>query len=176
MCYWPFTVYVKSISLIPQMFFLRAYSYCFLSPENVVDIEWSDSVCVISVRDTRCKRFQCFLLFVYFNKRAKLFLLQSIDVHWIPPPKRYCHGIITNYIIRYSPKDLSSSTKIIQVSSAVNQRTVSGLTKGKTYRFQLAAATSIGIGPFSSTQFLTVTSQNHTGMYVVGGLNTLLST
>jgi hypothetical protein len=73
---------------------------------------------------------------------------KAVDVSWVAPTDNGGRAI-TDYVVRYR---LASSAvwSTVNVGSATTSRTISGLTNGQQYVFQVAAITSFGTGTFSA--------------------------
>ena len=89
--------------------------------------------------------------------------LQSLDVEWQPPPRNHQNGIITKYVIAYKESGARGSPSTLEVPGQILQKTINGLSKGKTYSITVYAATVIGNGPTSIPVTGTVLLQSTNG-------------
>ena len=70
------------------------------------------------------------------------------DVSWSPPLDEQQNGIITNYVINVTE---DATGEIFQESTSNTSHTIdNNLRPYYTYTFEIAAETSVGLGPFSS--------------------------
>lgn len=89
--------------------------------------------------------------------------LQSLDVTWQPPPRDYKNGIITKYVISYKERGPRGFQSTLEVPGHILQKTINGLSKGKTYSITVSAATVIDNGPPSRPVTGTVLLQSTNG-------------
>ena len=101
--------------------------------------------------------------------------LQSLDVTWKPPPKIYQNGIIVKYVIAYKESGDRGSPSTLEVPGDVLQKTINGLSKGKTYRIEVSAATVVGTGPPSMEVTGTVLLQSTNGNSKISAFTSLFS-
>ncbi len=71
----------------------------------------------------------------------------SAIILWEPPPYEDQNGVIILYIINVTVQETG---EMFQLNSATTTLTVTGLRPFRTYVCVIAAATSVGLGPFSA--------------------------
>ena len=74
----------------------------------------------------------------------------EIDVSWDPPPLEEQNGIITHYNVCYEVEGGTQTEQCVVVPPSLTSTTLTvGISTGTTYLIRIAAATSVGLGPFS---------------------------
>ena len=74
----------------------------------------------------------------------------EIDVFWNPPPLELQNGLITHYNVCYEVEGGAQTEQCVGVSSSLTSTTLTmGISSGTTYLIRVAAATAVGLGPFS---------------------------
>ncbi|XP_044163802.1 receptor-type tyrosine-protein phosphatase delta-like isoform X2 [Acropora millepora] len=74
----------------------------------------------------------------------------TVMVSWKPVPENLTNGIITRYIIWYLHKDEENkNAKTKKINAPALNATITGLRQKARYSFEIQAATSEGLGPFS---------------------------
>ncbi len=72
----------------------------------------------------------------------------SVYLSWEPPPDENHHGVIIQYVINVTVVETGER---FQLTSETTYLEVTNLRPYRTYVCVIAAATSVGLGPFSST-------------------------
>ena len=72
----------------------------------------------------------------------------SVSLTWHPPEADQQNGVITGYVINVT---VAMTGETSQLFSSTNELTAESLMPFTTYNFVIAAQTSAGIGPFSTT-------------------------
>ncbi len=78
----------------------------------------------------------------------------SILLTWAPPDSHHQNGIITGYVINVTTADTGEPFQVYSGTTSLIQGSLHPFTK---YTFVVAAQTSVGTGPFSTT----LTAQTH---------------
>ena len=81
------------------------------------------------------------------NFTASTLSSRSANFSWEPPLVHLQNGIIENYVINVT---VTETRQIFEFSSNVTSLSVATLSPHRTYLCQIAAATSVGVGPYSS--------------------------
>ena len=80
----------------------------------------------------------------------------SAVLSWDPPPPDSLNGEIIQYVINVTVQETGER---FQLTSVTNSLTVTGLSPFRTFVCIIAAATSVGLGPFS-VSFTVVTPED----------------
>ena len=72
----------------------------------------------------------------------------EINVSWDPPPLEVQNGLITHYNVCYVVEGGAQAEQCIP-SSLTSTTLTMGISPGTTYLIRVAAATAVGLGPFS---------------------------
>ena len=76
--------------------------------------------------------------------------LNEIDISWDPPRLELQNGLITHYNVCYLAEGGAQTEQCVNVSSSLTSTTLTmGISPGTTYLIRVAAATAVGLGPFS---------------------------
>ena len=74
----------------------------------------------------------------------------EIDVSWDPPPLEEQNGLITHYNVCYLAKGGTQAEQCVVVLPSLTSTTLTvGIFTSTMYLIRVAAATSVGLGPFS---------------------------
>ena len=84
----------------------------------------------------------------------------SVFLKWQPVPRTSQNGIIRNYTIHFRDVENKGDGAVTVKAPAVNA-TVNGLRQKAEYQFWIAAATSVGYGPFSDPITATTKGKGH---------------
>ena len=71
----------------------------------------------------------------------------SVYLSWRPPSPEYHNGDLTGYNVTFTA---TNSEEVLTTFSAINSTRITSLYPFTTYTISVAAATSVGIGPYST--------------------------
>ena len=72
---------------------------------------------------------------------------RSFVINWSPPLYEFQNGVITHYVIRVTEIETGM---VFQYTSTSTSYSLQSLHPAYTYRYEIAASTTIGLGPFST--------------------------
>ena len=81
------------------------------------------------------------------NFTASVMSSRSANFSWEPPLVHLQNGIIVNYVVNVT---VTETEQMLKFSSNMTSLSVATLMPHRTYLCKLAAATSVGVGPYSS--------------------------
>ncbi|XP_034474664.1 roundabout homolog 2 isoform X1 [Drosophila innubila] len=95
-----------------------------------------------------------------YGMEAIQFNRTSVFLKWLPPtPNRTRNGILTSYNVLVKGLDVHNTTRIFKnmtIDAATPTLLLANLTTGVTYYIAVAAATRVGVGPFSKPAVLRI--------------------
>ncbi|KAH8251221.1 hypothetical protein KR032_003276, partial [Drosophila birchii] len=95
-----------------------------------------------------------------YGMEAIQFNRTSVFLKWLPPqPNRTRNGILTSYNVVVKGLDVHNTTRIFKnmtIDAATPTLLLANLTTGVTYYIAVAAATRVGVGPFSKPAVLRI--------------------
>ncbi|XP_034668091.1 uncharacterized protein LOC117901452 isoform X3 [Drosophila subobscura] len=95
-----------------------------------------------------------------YGMEAIQFNRTSVFLKWLPPqPNRTRNGILTSYNVVVKGLDVHNTTRIFKnmtIDAATPTLLLANLTTGVTYYIAVAAATRVGVGPFSHPAVLRI--------------------
>ena len=87
---------------------------------------------------------------------------RSCTINWSPPLYEFQNGVITHYVIRVTEIETGTVTQYMSTSTSYS---LQSLHPAYTYQYEIAASTSVGLGPFSSSKSITTDEES---MYNIG--------
>ncbi|XP_033236016.1 uncharacterized protein robo3 isoform X2 [Drosophila pseudoobscura] len=95
-----------------------------------------------------------------YGMEAIQFNRTSVFLKWLPPqPNRTRNGVLTSYNVVVKGLDVHNTTRIFKnmtIDAATPTLLLANLTTGVTYYIAVAAATRVGVGPFSHPAVLRI--------------------
>ncbi|XP_068151566.1 roundabout homolog 2 isoform X1 [Drosophila tropicalis] len=95
-----------------------------------------------------------------YGMEAIQFNRTSVFLKWLPPqPNRTRNGVLTSYNVVVKGLDVHNTTRIFKnmtIDAATPTLLLANLTTGVTYYIAVAAATRVGVGPFSKPAILRI--------------------
>ncbi|ALC37946.1 robo3 [Drosophila busckii] len=95
-----------------------------------------------------------------YGMEAIQFNRSSVFLKWLPPqPNRTRNGVLTSYSVLVKGLDVHNTTRIFKnmtIDAATPTLLLANLTTGVTYYIAVAAATRVGVGPFSKPAVLRI--------------------